>query len=195
MESIVLKLKNGDVQALKILYELFYKSTFNAAFFITRDSGLAEDAIHDVFIKVHEKIDQLEDISKIESWLCRMSANRALDIIRNRSRSILTGETQIISISEEHDSLENIIVNNEAREIIKHNINNLKHEYKIVVYYKYYIGLTIREISTILVVPEGTVKTWLIRARKEMKKKLAESEKGQNRLKPGMVNDPKGVNL
>lgn len=192
LDSIVHKIKNGDTQAIKILYELFYKSTFNAAYFITRDSGLAEDAVHDVFIKVHEKIDQLLDISKIEFWLCRMATNKSLDIMRNRSKSVLSREIQISSCNQ-NNNIENLIVNNEEKEIIRRNINNLSPDYKIVVYYKYYRDLTVKEISSILEVPEGTIKTWLTRARKEMKKNLRSTEESNTKFKPKVYKNSKGV--
>lgn len=179
---------------MKLLYELFYKSTYNAAYFITRDHGIAEDAVHDVFIKVHEKIEQLVDISKIEFWLCRMATNKALDIMRSRSKSVLTSEVQISSCDQQKN-IENLIVNNEEKEIIRRNINNLSPDYKMVVYYKYYRDLTVKEISTILEVPEGTIKTWLIRARKEMKKNLGSPEENNIKLKLKICKSPKGVNL
>ncbi|MGQ9558093.1 MAG: RNA polymerase sigma factor [Desulfurispora sp.] len=51
-ETIVQKLKKGDVQAFRFVYELFYKSAFKAAFFICNDFGLAEDATHEAFLKL-----------------------------------------------------------------------------------------------------------------------------------------------
>lgn len=86
-ETIIAKIKSGDVQALRFVYELFYRPVYQAAFYITKDTGLAEDAVHEVFLKIKYKIEQLNDPSKLEAWLCRMAVNTARDIIRHRSKN------------------------------------------------------------------------------------------------------------
>lgn len=171
-ESIILKLKNGDTQALKYIYELYYKQVFRAAFFITNDISLAEDAVHEVFLKLPNKIKQLEDPSKLEAWLCRIATNLARDIIRQRLGAILFAEVKDINSDNQSNSPEAILLIHEVKQIIKHHINNLQPEHKRVIYLKYYEDLSINEISTILGIPVNTVKSRLIRAREELKKLL-----------------------
>ena len=63
-ETIVSKIKSGDTQALRFVYELFYKPVYQVAYYITNDTGLAEDTVHEVFLKLQYKINQLEDPSR-----------------------------------------------------------------------------------------------------------------------------------
>jgi RNA polymerase sigma-70 factor (ECF subfamily) len=74
---------------------MFYKPLFQAAFFIVNDVGLAEDVVHEVFLKLHHKIDQLQDPSKLGVWLRRMAVNKAWDMVRSRAKGTLIPEAKI----------------------------------------------------------------------------------------------------
>jgi len=191
-ETIVLKLKNGDTQALRFVYELFYKPTFQAALFITNDIGLAEDAVHEVFLKVQNKIEQLQDPSKLETWLCRMASNTARDIIRHRSKSALFPEARDIYLDNQLISPETVLLDKEKKQIIQHLIRNLQPEYKSIIYLKYYADMSVNEISTTLEIPVGTVKSRLIRAREGIKK-LLNPEDHLNRHKINRLIEPEEV--
>jgi len=190
-ETIVQKLKNGDMQILRLVYELFYKSVYQAAFFITSDPSLAEDAVHEVFLKLPSRIEQLEDPSKLEAWLCRMASNTARDIIRRHSRSDLFAGARDVCPDNQAGSPETTLLANEDKTTIKQYIERLQPEYKIVIYLKYYQDLKIEEISKILGIPLGTVKSRLIRAREELRK-IIETE-NLNRQNISGLPDRKGV--
>lgn len=155
VETIVQKLKNGDIQVLQLVYELFYKSVFRAAFFITNDTSLAEDAVHEVFLKLTSRIGQLEDPSKLEAWLCRMASNTTRDIVRHRSRSALFAESRNVYSDNQRISPEIVQLINEEKQVIKQYIERLQPEHKIVIYLKYYQYLPVDEISKILGIPAG----------------------------------------
>ena len=172
IDNIVHKLKNGDVQALRLVYELFYKPAFRAAYFITNDTGLAEDAVHEVFLKLQNKIEQLEEPSKLESWLCRIASNTARDIVRQRSKSTLFAEARDVYSYNQLISPETLLLINEEKRSIKEYIGHLQTDQKQVVYLKYYEEMSINEICSFLEIPAGTVKSRLIRAREEIRKLL-----------------------
>lgn len=192
VETIVQKLKNGDIQALRLIYELFYKQAFKAAFFITNDAGLAEDAVHEVFLKLLNKVDQIEDPSKLEAWLCRTASNTARDIVRHRYRSALFAEARNVYSDNQRISPEVTLLINEEKQIIKQYIERLQPEHKIVIYLKYYQDLPVDEISKILGIPVGTVKSRLIRARVELRK-IMDPENYLNRHNISSLADRKGV--
>jgi len=174
-ETIVSKIKSGDVQALRFVYELFYRPVYQAAYYITNDTGLAEDAVHEVFLKIKHKIEQLEDPSKLEAWLCRMAVNTARDIIRHRSRNTLYMEPRSIYSDNQLLSPDTILLIEEDKQVIKQKINSLQPEYRQILYLKYYRDMSCEEISTALDLPVGTVKSRLFHARQKIRK-LTESE-------------------
>ncbi|MDD4238631.1 MAG: sigma-70 family RNA polymerase sigma factor [Desulfotomaculaceae bacterium] len=136
---------------------------------MTNDTSLAEDAVHEVFLKLSSRIDELEDPSKLEAWLCRMASTTVKDIIRHRSRSGLSAGARNVYSDNQPVSPETVLLANEDKVTIKQHIERLQPEYKIVIYLRYYQDLPINEISKILGIPLRTVKSRLIRARAELR--------------------------
>lgn len=192
-ETIVHKLKNGDIQVLRLIYELFYKSVFQAAFFITDDANLAEDTVHEVFLLLPNKIEQLKDPSRLEAWLCRIAANTARNIIRDRSKERTFLEENVVYYPDnQSNSPDVILLDNEEKQIIREYIRRLKPDHKHVVYLKYYSELPVDEISAALGIPAGTVKTRLFRAREKIRK-LIDPESGLSCHKIKALKEPEGV--
>lgn len=167
VETTINRIKNGDIEAIGLVYELFYESAFRSAFIITCDVGLAEDAVHQAFLNLQSKIYQLRDPSKMEAWLCRSITNLARDIIRERFKSTTTTG---IDTSNQWTCPETVLLNDEKKQIIKQQILRLPPDFKIIIYLRYYKQMSINEISKYLKIPVGTVKSRLIRARKRIKK-------------------------
>jgi len=168
-ETIVSKLIKGDVQTCRIVYELFYKPVYQAAYYIIHDPSLAEDIVHEVFLKMKYKIDQLQDRSKLEAWLCRMAMNTARDVIRGQARNTYYLETQVKQDNQQI-SPENSFLAKEVRNMIKQKIKCLNPGYREILYLKYYQDMSCEEISTVLTLPVGTVKSRLFHARQKIRK-------------------------
>ncbi len=179
-KTIVQKLKNGDNEVLKLVYELFYKSTFQAALFITSDPNLAEDAVHDTFLKLRDKIDQLEDPSKLGAWLCRIAANIAKDLMSDRVKCTSLVEPLDKYQDKKLISPETVLLDKEAKQLIRQVIERLRPGYRQIIYLKYYEDMSVNEISKTLGLPAGTVKSRLFHARREIRK-LIEPKTGFNR--------------
>ncbi|NLI14358.1 RNA polymerase sigma factor [Pelotomaculum propionicicum] len=176
-EIIVKKLNSGDSRAFRLVYELFYKQVYQAAFFITNDAGLAEDVVHEAFLKLMDKIVQIKDPSKLEAWLCRTAANKARDIIRHRSVTTLFAEARDIYSDNQLISPETVLLEKEKKQIIQQHIRILQPEHKRVFYLKYYKDMSVNEISTETGIPAGTVKSRLARAREELKRIMDPEER------------------
>lgn len=54
----------------------------------TKDRSLAEDIVHDVFLKVHERFRQLRDRDKVSGWMFRIAKNAVIDHFRRKTRTI-----------------------------------------------------------------------------------------------------------
>ena len=69
---------------------------------------------------------------------------------------------------------ENIIFESKEENDVFNVVNTLPQNYKTVIYLSYYEGYKVKEIADFMKVKEGTVKTWLFRAREILRKKLVE---------------------
>jgi len=58
----------------------------------TKDKSLAEDIVHDVFLKVHEKLPQLREKDKISGWIFRIAKNAITDYYRSKAKKISVAE-------------------------------------------------------------------------------------------------------
>ncbi len=190
-ETLVQKLKNGDNEVLKLVYELFYKSTFQAALFITSDPNLAEDAVHETFLKLRDKIDQLEDPSKLGAWLCRIAANIARDLMSDRVKCTSLVEPLDKYQDKKLISPETVLLDKEVKQLVRQVIDRLRPGYRLIIYLKYYEDMSVNEISKTLGLPVGTVKSRLFHARRELRK-LIEPKTGFNRHKLE-IKRPEGV--
>lgn len=130
----------------------------------------AEDIVHDSFIKAIEYMDDV-DIKNLSAWLFRVSINSYKNRIK-RSKIInyvsVDEESFYEQLTDDID-IEDEIVNNEKAEEVRVVLNSLKEEYKALLIFKYEMDLSYREISLLLGINEGTVKTYLYRVRNKFK--------------------------
>ncbi|ABZ83159.1 conserved hypothetical protein [Heliomicrobium modesticaldum Ice1] len=168
-EELIETLKAGGTDGLRLAYEQFYRSVYQAAFFILRDPGLAEDVTHDVFLKLGERIGQLRDPAKLESWLCQMAVNSARDLLRRRGRNVLCAEIRDEGVAFAEGSPEAATEKQEQSSILRQCISRLPPDYRSVIYLRFYLDQSIEQISATLDIPSGSVKSRLSRAKQRIR--------------------------
>lgn len=68
-------------------FTLHHRAVFRAAYALVRDSGLAEDVTQEVFLKLHQHLDSLQNAEHVRPWLLRVATNAALNTLRSRGRT------------------------------------------------------------------------------------------------------------
>lgn len=152
---------------------------FHVAYCITRDHYLAQDVVQETLIKAYQKIETIQDMDKIGSWLSSIATRTAIDFIRKERRK---NETMLESSVLEDKNLNMISTQDVEKEVevnflqqeIEDAINGFSTEAKNIFLLKTKEGLKEREIAQLLDMNEGTVKTKVYRARKQLKAILAE---------------------
>lgn len=171
VQEIVKGLKNRNTKALKSAFELYYRPVYYAAYFVTREPAIAEDAVQEAFLTLWEKVNQLEDASKIESWLVRVASNKARDMIRKKAREVTYSEIDK-TLKTNDDLPEPLVVKEEEEEAVRKAIKSLPEDMQQLFFFRYFKEMTMQEISVTLGIPEGTVKSKLFRGREAVKKYL-----------------------
>ncbi|MBU9710214.1 RNA polymerase sigma factor [Evansella tamaricis] len=153
-------------------YSTYYRRLYRISYSITRDVHLAEDVVHDAFIKAMAKAGTMEDETKIGAWLSVITGRMAIDVLRReRKKKGVLMEQEMI------DCLGKVMKQNVEEEVetaffeeeIHTAISKLGHEYRDVLILKVDHGLKEREIATALDLNPSTVKTRIYRARKQLK--------------------------
>ncbi len=122
----------------------------------------AEDVFQDVFLKISEKQPKFKDQEHEKAWIIRVTINMTKNLNKSAwNRKIVELDDNIASDSNYADE------NNVFDEVMR-----LPQDYRTVIYLFYYEGYKVSEISKMLETSEGTIKTWLSRAREQLKQKL-----------------------
>src|SRR5262252_9685135 len=84
--AVLARARRGDSEAFRELVERHSRSVFRLAFRMTGNEHDAEDVVQEAFLKAYRKLDAFEERAQFGSWLHRIAANCAYDVLRARVR-------------------------------------------------------------------------------------------------------------
>lgn len=131
------------------------------AFAILKNETDAEDAVSNAILKAYEHRKQISIFHKFKPWMLAITKNEALKI--KKKWLYLPGDETVEALSKpvmaKYDELWDVL-------------QQMKEEYRLVVVLFYYDELSLRDISDVLDIPVGTVKSRLSRGKTELRKML-----------------------
>jgi RNA polymerase sigma-70 factor (ECF subfamily) len=148
------------------VYQLHYRRIYNICLRITGNSSDAEEAGHDVFLKIFEHINDLQDEKAFYSWSRSIAIRTSIDRIRKK-RLVFEPIENLSVVDEEPDEETELSV-----EAIKRELNNLPDGYRIVVSMRLFEECEFEEIAQALQIKESTVRSQYIRGRDKLAKML-----------------------
>lgn len=160
MKYLVKRAQKRDNQAFVELMELEKQDMYKVARSYLRSPEDIADAMQDTIITCYEKIESLKDPKYFKTWLIRILINKCKDILKAGKRECLL---EVFPEQEDHCMA---LGNYEFEELM----NQMDDKYRIVLLLYYSEGFKIREIAEILELEENTVKTRLVRGRKQFEK-------------------------
>ena len=176
--------KEGREPAFRELVRRYERPVFSLIFRMVRDRETAEDLAQDTFIKVLNHIDRYRPEFKLSSWLFKIANNVAIDHLRRRQLDTISMDGSPHAVTAEAvestrfdvaDTTENALDEMEAKELgsaIEQAIGRLRPEYRACIMLRHVEGRSYEEIATTLDLPLGTVKTYIHRARHELRRAL-----------------------
>lgn len=190
--EIVLKAKSGDAQALEQIYNETRQMVYFTALSIVKNEEDAEDLVQDTYIKVFENIYRLQDEKAFLKWLKTIAVNISKNYLKKKKPMLFQDDEQedaVIGNIEEigEDFLPQEYVDHaEKREIIKKMVDDLPDAQRTAVILYYYNELPLSEVSKFMETADGTTKSRLNYARKQIRTKVFEEEEKGNRLYAGV---------
>ncbi|MBQ9544034.1 MAG: sigma-70 family RNA polymerase sigma factor [Clostridia bacterium] len=172
-ETLVMLTLAGDQDAYGVLVSRGQKAVNAAAHNVTKNHFMAQDAAQDAFVSAWMKLDTLREPEKFCSWVCRIAANCARNMIA-RYRSYLPLEAAEGQLNPEDPSLDpaELCARKEEQSEVGKSLLKLPEKVKKIIYLHYYRDLSIPEIAERMRVSEGTVKRQLHDGRKRLRKEL-----------------------
>ena len=179
--DVVALAQRGREAAYRELIRRYERPVFSLVFRMVRDRELAEDLAQDTFIKVLQHIDRYRPEFKFSSWLFKIANNVAIDHLRRRQLDTVSMDGSPHAVTADavqatsfdvsaHD--ESALDRLEARELgsaIEDAIAQLRPEYRACILLRHVEDKSYEEIAATLDLPLGTVKTYIHRARHELR--------------------------
>ena len=153
MEELISQARNGDPDAFTTLMESQMQNMYKAARSVLCNDEDIADAISDTILVCWEKLSQLKEARYFRTWMTRILLNKCNDILRKRRQMVWMDE--IPETPDVDDGFEN-------------SVNSLAENFRLVVMLYYIEGFKTSEISQILDIPEGTVRSRLARGREQL---------------------------
>lgn len=180
-QEIIKACKKGDREAFNELIRMYQSKVANIAYGMVSDQNDALDAAQEVFIKVYTGISTFKGNSSLNTWIYRITVNVCNDILRGRLKNSVV--TSIDATYDESDDPKNEIEDDtyspdkyietgEDQRAIREAIEEISPVNREVLVLCDIEGREYAEVSQILKIPEGTVKSRLNRARNILRKNL-----------------------
>lgn len=169
MTGLVKRARDGDAEAFIGLMDSHRQLLCKVARGFLREQMDIDDAVADTVLACWESIGELESPAYFRTWLVRILINKCHDILRRSRRTV---PLESIAESREADS-------GFARTEFECLVDSLDEQYRAIFILYYSEGFKIREISSILGIPPGTVGSRLQRGRDQLRHTF--EEKGKNR--------------
>lgn len=174
--DIINRVKKNEVQALGQLYDGLNKLVYNKCLFILKDSELAKDATHDVFLKAFQKIDQITDPKKIEGWISRIVYNHCIDYFRSQKK--LNDETEEFGYSLKKQDILTWDKDDDLHtntKILKQEIEKLNDTERLILVLYYWEEMSVNEIAESLNIGLSSTKMKLMRTRTKLRDNIENS--------------------
>jgi RNA polymerase sigma-70 factor (ECF subfamily) len=174
----------GNERAFAELLRRYERPIFSLVYRMVRDRALAEDLAQEAFIRAFNAVSSFDPRYKFSSWIFKIANNHAIDHLRKRKLDTVSIDgsphartaqeeerTRLVVESENENPLE-YVEHRELGDQIEHAIGQLRPEYRTAVLLRHVDGYAYEEIAGIMDLPLGTVKTYLHRARADLKESL-----------------------
>jgi RNA polymerase sigma-70 factor, ECF subfamily len=184
--EVVTLARKGSEAAYRELLTRYERPVFSLVFRMVRDRETAEDLSQETFVKVLNNLDRYSPEFKFSSWLFKIANNLTIDHLRRRRIDTISIEgapdavtaesaraTSIAVVSGDESPLEEL----ESKELgtaIERAIGKLRPEYRACIMLRHVEDKSYEEIAEIVKLPLGTVKTYIHRARHELRAALDE---------------------
>lgn len=179
------KAKQGDQQAKEVLYTETCQHMFFLAKSIVKSDEEAMDIIHDSYICVFQKLDNIKNAAGFKSYLRTTVANRCKNYLRKKKPLYLSDMTEDGTELELEDTdgviPGELVGNEDVIECVRRVVESLPEEQRMCVILRYYDEMSLQEIADTLEISLGTVKSRLSRANKKMRDEIERLEEEENK--------------
>ena len=177
-EELILRFQEGDEQAYIELVKRYKDKLINFVYRLVSDRDQAEDIIQDTMLKLYTHKHYYKNIAKFSTWIYTIAGNFAKTELRKKKTRKVTNNSQLGPEDQDYDppssdaSPQKLVERDFINGKIHEAIDNLPEHFRVVTVLRDIEKLPYEEISSIVDVPLGTVKSRINRARLQLQKDL-----------------------
>lgn len=170
------EIKAADPQDFRKIYDATMNILFKVAYKVVNSEEVAEDLVHDSYIKATEKEMVFPSINDATYWLIRVVKNAALNYVKRKGREAKAYQKALYEDTRKVDSGETELLKAETTQKAKEALEQLPDNLKEVLVLREYADLNYKEIGQTLGITEGNVKVRVFRAREQLAKLIGEDD-------------------
>ncbi|GAB4340238.1 MAG: sigma-70 family RNA polymerase sigma factor [Calditrichia bacterium] len=177
-EQLIARFQQGDVQAFDVLVRRYKDQLLNFVYRFVGNRNDAEDVVQETFLRVFKNKHYYKEIAKFSTWVYTIAGNLAKTELRRRKRHRIFSVSNFVNEERDYDIPDTEIgpdrqVDGTIKEdIIQKAIEKLPPKFKEVIVLRDIQGFAYEEISQILDIPLGTVKSRVNRGRLKLQEDL-----------------------
>lgn len=170
--ALVARAQGGDTEAFSLLVERHQHRVYNLAYRFMRDAASAEDMAQEAFIKAFRLLRGFRGECHFSTWLYRVAVNVCLTELGRRAKRQYLPQAWREAHPAACAGLAGAAwpeASPDIPELIRGCVAKLPERYRAIITLYYLDELPYEEIADIMEIPMGTLKTWMHRARRQLK--------------------------
>ena len=175
-EKLILRFQEGDINAYNELVKRYKDRLLNFVLRYLNNVEQAEDVVQDTLIKLYTHASYYKNVAKFSTWIFTIAKNNALTELRKNKRkktdSLWTDDGQVIDINSKEESLDSKVQNEIAIDQLNKFLDEIPENFRMAVVLRDFQELSYEEISKILEIPIGTIKSRINRGRIQLAEKM-----------------------
>ncbi len=164
--------RQGDKIAFGKLIEAYQRPVYNLAYRMLNNSGEAEEAAQEAFIRAYTRLHTYKPNHKFSTWMLSITSNYCIDLIRKRRALLLSIDEPLpphpALMSDKQKGPEAQIMLSEQQEMVQSLLQELQPDYRQAVVLRYWHELSYEEIADMMDTTVSAIKSRLFRARRQL---------------------------
>lgn len=163
-EVLIARAKDGDGDAFSEVLRRYEEAAFRAAYLVLHDADDARDATQEGFLRAYQAIGRFRPGSAFRPWLLRIVMNQALSMAKSKARRTAATERLASVTASAPPRIEDEVADREQALALRACIEALREQERVIIYLRFFLLLSEREMAEYLGCAQGTVKSRLHRA-------------------------------
>lgn len=169
---LIARAADGEAVAFELLMDLHRPTLYSLALKMLRNPDDANDAVQEALLKAFKAIGDFDSERPLRPWLCRICANCCVDVVRGRRRETDPLEDHEHTLPDPTARVDERAGSSIRQGQLLEAMGRLPERYRQIIFMRHFRHMEVTEIAHELNKPEGTIKSWLFRARAMLRKDL-----------------------